>query len=106
VSTFEIFAAIPSMGTMGAIEYVGKPGGRVVVVVVVVVDVVVVVVGAIVLDGGIVDVIVSSAALEALEHAIMSMLIPVIMSGGTEDRLTFCIFRPKLVCFTSSTLEE
>jgi hypothetical protein len=94
------------MGTMGAIEYVGKPGGRVVVVVVVVVDVVVVVVGAIVLDGGIVDVIVSSAALEALEHAIMSMLIPVIMSGGTEDRLTFCIFRPKLVCFTSSTLEE
>jgi hypothetical protein len=106
VSTFVIFAAIPSMGTMGAIEYVGKPGGRVVVVVVVVVDVVVVVVGAIVLDGGIVDVIVSSAALEALEHAIMSMLIPVIMSGGTEDRLTFCIFRPKLVCFTSSTLEE
>jgi hypothetical protein len=104
VSTFVIFAAIPSMGTMGAIEYVGKPGGRVVVVVVV--DVVVVVVGAIVLDGGIVDVIVSSAALEALEHAIMSMLIPVIMSGGTEDRLTFCIFRPKLVCFTSSTLEE
>jgi hypothetical protein len=99
--------ANPLTGRIGAIEYVGNPGGRVVVVVeVVVVVVVVVVVGAIVLDGGIVDVIVSSAALEALEHAIMSMLIPVIMSGGTEDRLTFCIFRPKLVCFTSSTLEE
>jgi hypothetical protein len=53
---------------------------------------VVVVVGAIVLDGGIVDVIVSSAALEALEHAIMSMLIPAIMSSDTEDRPTFCIF--------------
>ena len=81
------------MGTMGAIEYVGKPGGRVVVVVVVVVvDVVVVVVGAIVLDGGIVDVIVSSAALEALEHAITSTLNPAITSGVRDDRPIFCIF--------------
>ena len=82
------------MGTMGAIEYVGKPGGRVVVVVVVVVvvDVVVVVVGAIVLDGGIVDVIVSSAALEALEHAITSTLNPAMTSGVRDDRPIFCIF--------------
>jgi hypothetical protein len=80
------------MGTMGAIEYVGKPGGRVVVVVVVVVDVVVVVVGAIVLDGGIVEVIVSSAALEALEHAITSTLNPAITSGVRDDRPIFCIF--------------
>jgi hypothetical protein len=92
VSTFVIFVANPLTGRIGAIEYVGNPGGRVVVVVEVVVVVVVVVVGAIVLDGGIVDVIVSSAALEALEHAIMSMLIPAIMSSDTEDRPTFCIF--------------
>lgn len=77
-------------GTIGAIEYVGNPGGRVVVEVVVVdvdveVVVVVVVVGAIVLDGGIVDVIVSLATLEALEHAIMSMPIPAIMSGDKKE---------------------
>ena len=78
-------------GTIGAIEYVGNPGGRVVVDVVVVV-VVVVVVGAIVLDGGIVDVIVSSAALEALEHAMMSMLIPAIMSGDKKEWQSFCLF--------------
>mgnify|MGYP007086391684 FL=1 len=78
-------------GTIGAIEYVGNPGGRVVVDVVVVV-VVVVVVGAIVLDGGIVDVIVSSAALEALEHAMMSMLIPAIMSGDKKEWPSFCLF--------------
>ena len=91
VSTFVIFAAIPLTGTIGAIEYVGNPGGRVVVDVVVVV-VVVVVVGAIVLDGGIVDVIVSSAALEALEHAMMSMLIPAIMSGDKKEWQSFCLF--------------
>lgn len=92
VSTFVIFAAIPLTGTIGAIEYVGNPGGRVVVEVVVVdvdvdveVVVVVVVVGAIVLDGGIVDVIVSLATLEALEHAIMSMPIPAIMSGDKKE---------------------
>ena len=78
-------------GIIGAIEYVGNPGGRVVVDVVVVV-VVVVVVGAIVLDGGIVDVIVSSAALEALEHAMMSMLIPAIMSGDKKEWPSFCLF--------------
>ena len=78
-------------GTIGAIEYVGNPGGRVVVDVVVVV-VVVVVVGAIVLDGGIVDVIVFSAALEALEHAMMSMLIPAIMSGDKKEWPSFCLF--------------
>ena len=78
-------------GTIGAIEYVGNPGGRIVVDVVVVV-VVVVVVGAIVLDGGIVDVIVSSAALEALEHAMMSMLIPAIMSGDKKEWPSFCLF--------------
>lgn len=77
-------------GTIGAIEYVGNPGGRVVVEIVVVdvdveVVVVVVVVGAIVLDGGIVDVIVSLATLEALEHAIMSMPIPAIMSGDKKE---------------------
>ena len=78
-------------GTIGAIEYVGNPGGRVVVDVVVVV-VVVVVVGAIVLDGGIVDVIVSSAALEALEHAMMSMLIPAIMSCDKKEWPSFGLF--------------
>ncbi len=91
VSTFVIFTAIPLTGTIGAIEYVGNPGGRVVVDVVVVV-VVVVVVGAIVLDGGIVDVIVSSAALEALEHAMMSMLIPAIVSGDKKEWQSFCLF--------------
>lgn len=93
VSTFVIFAAIPLTGTIGAIEYVGNPGGRVVVDVVVVdVVVVVVVVGAIVLDGGVVDAIVSSAELEALEHAIMSMLIPAIMSGDKKEWPSFCLF--------------
>jgi hypothetical protein len=101
-----IFAANPLTGRIGAIEYVGNPGGRVVVVVEVVVVVVVVVIGAIVLNGGIVDVIVSSAALEALEHAIMSMLIPAIMSGDKKEWPSFCLVRPKLECFTSSTLEE
>lgn len=67
--------------------------------------VVVVVVGAIVLDGGIVDVTVSLATLEALEHAIMSMPIPAIMSGDKKEWPSFCLFRPKLVYFTSRTLE-
>lgn len=83
------------MGTMGAIEYVGNPGGRVVVVVVVVdveVVVVVVVVEATVLDGGIVEVIASSAALEALEHAITSTLNPAMTSGVRDERPIFCIF--------------
>ena len=59
-----IFAAIPLIGTIGAIDDVGKPAGRVVVVVLVVVEVVVVT-GAEVVEGTVVETIVESLAPES-----------------------------------------
>lgn len=86
-------------------EDVGNPGGRVVVVVVVVV-VVEVVVGVLVVVGAIVDVLVISVAPDAPEHDVMNRPNPAIMKGENANQRIFCIFRPKLLCFTSDTLEE
>ena len=108
VSTRVIFAAIPLIGTIGAIEAVGKPAGRVVVVVLVVVLVVevVVVVGAEVVEGTVVETIVESLAPESLEQAVIKRAMLPKIKGESRPTVKICEFRPKLSRFTLCTLEE
>ena len=108
VSTRVIFAAIPLIGTIGAIEAVGKPAGRVVVVVLVVVLVVevVVVVGAEVVEGTVVETIVESLAPESLEQAVIKRAMLPKNKGESLRTVKICEFRAKLSRFTLCTLEE
>ena len=108
VSTRVIFAAIPSSGTIGAIDAVGKPAGRVVVVVLVVVLVVevVVVVGAEVVEGTVVETIVESLAPESLEQAVIKRAMLPKIKGESLRTVKICEFRAKLSRFTLCTLEE
>ena len=108
VSTRVIFAAIPLIGTIGAIEAVGKPAGRVVVVVLVVVLVVevVVVVGAEVVEGTVVETIVESLAPELLEQAVIKRAMLPKIKGESLPTVKICEFRAKLSRFTLCTLEE
>ena len=108
VSTRVIFAAIPLIGTIGAIEAVGKPAGRVVVVVLVVVLVVevVVVVGAEVVGVTVVDTNVESFAPESLEQAETKRATPTDITRKTPRMVKICEFRAKLSRFTLCTLEE
>ena len=105
VSTRVIFAAIPLIGTIGAIEAVGKPAGRVVVVVLVVVEVVVVV-GAEVVEGTVVETIVESLAPESLEQAVIKRAMLPKIKGESLPTVKICEFRAKLSRFTLCTLEE
>ena len=104
VSTRVIFAAIPLIGTIGAIEAVGKPAGRVVVVVLVVE--VVVVVGAEVVEGTVVETIVESLAPESLEQAVIKRAMLPKIKGESLPTVKICEFRAKLSRFTLCTLEE
>ena len=109
VSTRVIFAAIPLIGTIGAIDDVGKPAGRVVVVVLVVVLVVVevvVVVGAEVVEGTVVETIVESLAPESLEQAVIKRAMLPKIKGESLATVKICEFRAKLSRFTLCTLEE
>ena len=107
VSTRVIFAAIPLIGTIGAIEAVGKPAGRVVVVVLVVVLVeVVVVVGAEVVEGTVVETIVESLAPESLVQAVIKRAMLPQIKGESQPTVKICEFRAKLSRFTLCTLEE
>ena len=108
VSTRVIFAAIPLIGTIGAIDAVGKPAGRVVVVVLVVVLVVevVVVVGAEVVEGTVVETIVESLAPESLEQAVIKRAMLPKIKGESLPTVKICEFRAKLSRFTLCTLEE
>ena len=109
VSTRVIFAAIPLIGTIGAIDAVGKPAGRVVVVVLVVVLVVVeavVVVGAEVVEGTVVDTNVESFAPESLEQAVIKRAMLPKIKGESLPTVKICEFRAKLSRFTLCTLEE
>ena len=105
VSTRVIFAAIPLIGTIGAIDDVGKPAGRVVVVVLVVVEVVVVI-GAEVVDGAVVETIVESLAPESLEQAVIKRAMLPKIKGESLPTVKICEFRAKLSRFTLCTLEE
>ena len=104
VSTRVIFAAIPLIGTIGAIEAVGTPAGRVVVVVLVVE--VVVVVGAEVVEGTVVETIVESLAPESLEQAVIKRAMLPKIKGESLPTVKICEFRAKLSRFTLCTLEE
>ena len=105
VSTRVIFAAIPLIGTIGAIDDVGKPAGRVVVVVLVVVEVVVVV-GAEVVEGTVVETIVESLAPESLEQAVIKRAMLPKIKGESLATVKICEFRAKLSPSTLCTLEE
>ena len=105
VSTRVIFAAIPLIGTIGAIDDVGKPAGRVVVVVLVVVEVVVVI-GAEVVDGAVVETIVESLAPESLEQAVTKRATLAAIKRKTPRTEKICEFCAKLSRFTHCTLEE
>ena len=105
VSTRVIFAAIPLIGTIGAIDAVGKPAGRVVVVVLVVVEVVVVV-GAEVVEGTVVETIVESLAPESLEQAVIKRAMLPKIKGESLATVKICEFRAKLSPSTLCTLEE
>ena len=107
VSTRVIFAAIPLIGTIGAIDDVGKPAGRVVVVVVVLVFVeVVVVIGAEVVEGAVVETIAESLAPESLEQAVIKRAMLAEIKRKTPRTAKICEFRTKLSRFTHCTLEE
>jgi len=100
-----IFAAIPLIGTIGAIDDVGKPAGRVVVVVLVVVEVVVVT-GAEVVEGTVVETIVESLAPESLEQAVTKRATLAAIKRKTPRTEKICEFCAKLSRFTHCTLEE
>ena len=93
------------IGTIGAIDDVGKPAGRVVVVVLVVVEVVVVT-GAEVVEGTVVETIVESLAPESLEQAVIKRAMLPKIKGESLPTVKICEFRAKLSRFTLCTLEE
>ena len=94
------------IGTIGAIDDVGKPAGRVVVVVVLVVVEVVVVTGAEVVGVTVVDTIVESLAPESLEQADIMRATPADIKSKTPRMVKICEFPAKLSRFTLCTLEE
>ena len=93
------------IGTIGAIDDVGKPAGRVVVVVRVVVEVVVVV-GAEVVEGTVVETIVESLAPESLEQAVAKKAKLADIKRKTPRIVKNREFRAKLSRSTLCTLEE
>lgn len=93
------------IGTIGAIDDVGKPAGRVVVVVLVVVEVVVVT-GAEVVEGTVVETIVESLAPESLEQAVTKRATLAEIKRESPRTVKICEFRAKLSRFTPFTLEE
>jgi hypothetical protein len=101
-----IFAAIPLIGIIGAIDADGKPAGRVVVVVVLVVVEVVVVTGAEVVGATVVDTTVESLAPESLEQAVTRRATPADIKRKIPRMVKICEFRAKLSRFTPCTLEE
>jgi hypothetical protein len=101
-----IFAAIPLIGTIGLIDDVGKPAGRVVVVVVLVVVEVVVGTGAEVVGVTVVDTNVESFVPKSLEQAETKRATPTDITRKTPRMVKICELRAKLSRFTLCTLEE